>query len=109
MTSILFLAIGVAVAAAIFGSMAFQSLTVPIYDDNDILSSLEKKCQQIANEGYKIHAIYPGSNPNDLPEDDMKRLMYLDDIWIKECVSSLSADTIIDIANNVERNTLHGE
>jgi len=106
MASILFLAIGITIAAALFGSMAFQSLN-PIKDA--VLSPLEKKCQQIANEGYKIHALYPDSNPDELPEDDMKQLMYLDEIWIKECVSVLPADTIIDIANNVERNFLHGE
>ena len=106
MGSIIFLAIGVAVAAALFGSMALQSLT-PINDA--VLSPLEKKCQQIANEGYRIHTLYPDSNPDELPETDMKRLMYLDDIWMKECVSSLPADSLINIANNVERDISHGE
>ena len=106
MASILFLAIGIAVAVALFGSMALQSLT-PINDA--VLSPLEKKCQQIANEGYKIQAIYPDSNPDDLSEDDMKRLMYLDEIWMNECVSVLPADKIIDIANNVDRNFSFGE
>ncbi|MFQ5782153.1 MAG: hypothetical protein ACE5GR_03745 [Nitrosopumilus sp.] len=106
MTSILFLAIGIAVAVALFGSMVFQSLT-PINDA--ILSPLEKKCQRIADQGYKIQATYPGSNPDELPEDDMKQLMYLDEIWMNECVSSLPADKIIDIANNVDRDFSYGE
>jgi len=106
MGSIIFLAIGVAIAAALFGSMALQSLT-PINDA--ILSPLEKKCQEIANEGYKIHALYPDSNPDELPEHDMKRMMYLDDIWMKECVSTLPHETILNIANNVERNLSYGE
>ena len=106
MGSIIFLAIGVAVAAALFGSMAFQSLT-PI--NEAVLSPLEKKCQQIANEGYRIHALYPDSNPDELPETDMKRLMYLDDIWMKECVSALPAESIFNIANNVERDISSGE
>ena len=106
MASILLLAIGVAIAAALFGSMAIQSLT-PI--NEVVLSPLEKKCQQIANEGYRIHALYPNSNPDDLPEQDMKRMLYLDDIWMKECVATLPHESIIKIANNVERDFSYGE
>ena len=106
MASILLLAIGIGVVTVLLGSMAFQFLT-PINDL--VLSPLEQKCQQIANEGYKIHAIYPTSNLDELPEDDMKRLMYLDEKWMKECVSVLPADSIINIANNVDRNFSYGE
>ena len=106
MASILLLAIGIGVATALLGSIAFQFLT-PINDV--ILSPLEQKCQQIANEGYRIHAIYPDSNPDELPEDDMKRLMYLDELWMQECVSTLPADSIINIASNVDRDLSHGE
>ena len=104
--SILLLAIGIGITTALLGSVAFQFLT-PINDI--ILSPLEQKCQQIANEGYRIHSIYPDSNPDELPEDEMKRLVYLDEIWIKECVSVLPADSIINIANNVDRNFSYGE
>jgi len=106
MAPILLLAIGIVIAAALLGSVAFQFQT-PINDM--ILSPLEQKCQQIANEGYKIHAIYPDSNPDQLPTDDMKRMMYLDEKWMKECVSVLPADSIINIANNVDRNFSYGE
>jgi len=106
MASILLLAIGVVIVAALLGSVAFQFLT-PINDM--ILSPLEQKCQQIANEGYKIHTLCPNSNPDELPMDDMKRLMYVDEKWMKECVSVLPADSIINIANNVDRNFSHGE
>lgn len=106
MTSILLLVIGIGIATALLGSLTFQFLT-PINDI--VLSPLEQKCQQIANEGYKIHAIYPDSNPNELPDDEMKRLMYLDEIWMKECVSTLPADSIINIVNNVDRNFSYGE
>ena len=106
MGSIIFLAIGVAVAAALFGSMTIQSLT-PINDA--VLSPLEKKCQEIANEGYKIHVLYPDSNPDELPVNDMKRIMYLDEIWMNECVSTLPHETILKIANNVERDLTYGE
>ena len=106
MVSILLLAIGIGIATALLGSVAFQFLT-PINDI--IMSPLEQKCQQIANEGYRIHTIYPNSNPDELPEDEMKRLMYLDEIWIKECVSALPADSIFNIVNNVDRNFSYGE
>ena len=106
MASIILLVIVVVVAVALAGSVLIQSLT----SINDIiLSPLEKKCQGIANEGYKIHALYPTSNPDELLEDDMKRLLYLDNLWIKECVSVLPAESIINIANNVDRNILYGE
>jgi hypothetical protein len=104
--SILLLAIGIGIATVLLGSIVFQFPT-PINDL--VLSSLEQKCQQIANEGYKIHAIYSVSNPNELPVDDMKRLLYLDEKWMKECVSVLPADSIISIVNNVDRNFSHGE
>jgi hypothetical protein len=106
MASVLLLAIVIGIAMLLLGSVAFELLS-PINDV--ILSPQEKKCQQIANEGYRIHTLYPNSSPDELPKDDMNRLMYLDDIWIKECVSVLSAESIFNIINNVERNFLHGE
>ncbi len=106
MASILLIVIGIVIAVALLGSISFQFLT-PINDI--VLFPLEQKCQQIANEGYKIHTIYPDSNPDELLESDMKRLMYLDEKWMKECVSVLPADSIINIANNVDRNFSYGE
>ena len=106
MTSILLLAIGVGVATALLASVVFQFL-IPINDSS--LSPLEKNCQQIVDEGYKIHTMYPNSNPDELLDDDFKRLVHLDELWIKDCVSVLPADSIFSIVNNVERNFLHGE
>ena len=106
MASIILLAIIVAIAVALLGAVLIQSLT-PINDV--ILSPLEKKCQEIANEGYKIHTLYPTSNPDELLEDDMKRLLYLDNMWMKECVSILPAESIINIVNNVDRDISYGE
>ena len=103
--SILLLALGVGIATVFLGSMVFQILT----PDDLILSPLEKKCQQIANEGYKIHTFYPNSNPDDLLEDDRKRLLYLDDLWMNDCVSVLPADSIFSIVNNVERDFSYNE
>ena len=106
MASIILLAIVVVVAVALLGSILIQSLT----SINDVLlSPLEKKCQEIANEGYKIHTLYPASNPDELLENDMKRLLYLDDQWMKQCVSVLSAESIFNIINNVERDFSYGE
>jgi len=106
MASIFLLAIGIGIATLLLSSVIFQFLT-PIADS--VLSPQEKTCQQIANEGYKIHKIYPNSNPDELPVDDYQRLMYLDELWIKECVSVLPADSIFNIVNNVERNSHSGE
>lgn len=106
MTSIILLAIVVAVAVMLLGSVLIQSLA-PI--NTIILSPVEKKCQEIVNEGYKIHTLYPTSNPDELLENDMKRLLYIDDLWMKECVSVLSAESIFNIINNVERNFSYGE
>ena len=106
MASIILLAIIVAVATALLGSVLIQSFT-PI--NNVILSPVEKKCQEIANEGYKIHTLYPTSNPDELLDNDMKRLLYIDDLWMKECASILPAESIFNIINNVERNVSYGE
>jgi hypothetical protein len=106
MASIILLAIIIAVAVALLGSVLIQSIT-PI--NNIILSPLEKKCQEIANEGYKIHTLYPTSNPDELLENDMKRLLYIDDLWMKECVSILPTESIFSIINNVDRDFSYGE
>ena len=106
MASILLLTIGIAVAVVLMGSVAIQFLT-PITDSE--LSPLEKNCQQIANEGYRIHVIYPDSNPDELPDDDFKRLMYLDELWITECVDVLPTESIFNIVNNIERDFFSGE
>lgn len=106
MASILFLAIGIAVSVALVASVAIQFLT-PITDSG--LSPLEKDCQEIANEGYRIHAMYPDSNPDELPSDDFKRLMYLDELWITQCVNVLPTESIFSIVNNVERDFFSGE
>jgi hypothetical protein len=106
MASIVLLLIIVAVSAALLGSVLIQNLT----SINDVLlSPIEKKCQEIANEGYRMHALYPNSNPDDLLENDRKRLLYLDDLWMKECVSVLPTESIFKIVNNVERDFSFGQ
>ena len=106
MASIVLLLIIVAVSAALLGSVLIQNLT----SINDVLlSPIEKKCQEIANEGYRMHALYPNSNHDDLIENDRKRLLYLDDLWMKECVSVLPTESIFKIVNNVERDFSFGQ
>jgi len=106
MASIILLAIIIAVSAALLGSFLIQSSTSI---NNIILSPVEEKCQEIANEGYKMHTLYPNSNPDELLEEDKKRLLYLDDLWMKECVSVLPSESIFKIVNNVERDISFGE
>ena len=106
MASIVLLLIIVAISVALLGSVLIQNLT----SINDVLlSPIEKKCQEIANEGYRMHALYPNSNPDDLLENDRKRLLYLDDLWMKECVSVLPTESIFKIVNNVERDFSFGQ
>ena len=106
MTSILFLAIGIVIATALMASVTIHLLT-PIGDSG--LSPQEQSCQQIANEGYRIHTMYPGSSPDELPNDDFKRLIHLDEMWISECVNVLPAESVFSIVNNVERDFSYGE
>jgi len=105
MASIILLVIIVAVVA-LLGSVLMQSMASI---NNVILSPVEKKCQEIANEGYKIHTLYPTSHPDELLENDKKRLLYLDNLWMNECVSVLPSESIFKIVNNVERNISFGE
>jgi len=105
MASIFFLAIGVAIAVALMASVAIHFLT----PNDSGLSPLEQNCQEIANEGYRIHAMYPDSNPDELPNDDFERITYLDNLWMTECVSVLPTESIFSIVNNVERDISHGE
>ena len=100
------MAVGVGVATALLASVAFQFLVV---GNDPGLSPLEKDCQQIANEGYKIHSIYPDFGLDELPHDDFKRIEYLDKLWMEKCVAVLPTESIISIANNVERDVLYGE
>ena len=105
MASVLFLAIGIVVATALVVSVAIHFLA-PI---EDFGLSREQECQQIANEGYRIHATYPDFDPEELPVDDFERLMHLDEMWITKCVNVLPIESVFDIANSVERNFSYGE
>lgn len=102
-TSILLIAVGLAVATALFGYIVLQSLS-PLGDA--VLSPIEQKCKQIANEGYRIHEAYPDSSLDAIPEEDARRMLSLDERWINECVSVLPADTIVEIVEGVDRKVI---
>ncbi|MBI5859736.1 MAG: hypothetical protein HZB73_03370 [Nitrosarchaeum sp.] len=106
MVSILWLAVCIAIISALLGSLIFEFLT-----PNNISSiiTLEAKCEKIAKEGFQIHVSYPDLQPDQLPTADMNRLMYLDEMWIKDCVSGLSAESIFNIVQKVERDFHSGE
>ena len=105
MVSIFWL-IGIVIISTIFGSLIFEFLT-PNSDSS--MTSLEKKCEGIAKEGFRIHVMYPDLQPDQLPSADMNRLMHLDEIWIKDCVSRLSAESVFNIIQKVEHDFYSGE
>ena len=106
MMSILWLAVGIAIISALLGSLVFEFLTP---DNISPIIALEEKCEKIAKEGFQIHVSYPDFQPDQLPTADMNRLMYLDEMWIKECVSGLSAESIFNIIQKVEHDFYSGE
>ena len=107
MGSVFLLAIGIAVATALLGSVAFQFL-IPNNEFSPFLAT-EEKCEKIALEGYKMHLNYPESQPEDLPANDRDRLLYLDELWINDCVNVLPAATVFDIIQRVELDFRSGE
>ncbi len=70
---------------------------------------LEKKCEKIASEGFKIQVKYSEIDFDKMPKEDADALKYLDDLWIKDCVSQLSPETLFNIADRVERDYYSGE
>jgi hypothetical protein len=99
--SILGITIAVAVASAILGSFLFQFLG-PI-DNTPPQISLEKKCEKIAIEGFQIQVKYSEINFETMPKEDAEKLKYLDELWIRECVSNLSPEKIFEIAEKAEQ------
>ncbi len=106
MVSILWLAVGIAITSALLGSLVFEFL---IPNPISPINALEEKCEKIAKEGFQIHTLYPDLQPDQLTTADMNRLMYLDEMWIKDCVSGLPAESIFNIVQKVERNFYSGE
>lgn len=106
MGSVLWLAIGIVIISAISGSLIFEFLTP---NNASSMTTLEKKCEEIAKEGFRIHVMYPDLQPDQLPSADMNRLMHLDEMWIKDCISRLSAESVFNIIQKVEHDFYSGE
>jgi hypothetical protein len=107
MGSIFWLILVIVIAFALTGSIIFQFL-IPNAKIS-ALTALEEKCKKIAKEGFEIHTSYPDFQPDQLPASDMNRLMYLDEMWIKDCVSGLPAESIFKIVQKVEHDFYSGE
>lgn len=99
-SAILFVAATTAVVAAIFGSIALQSLA-PVGDG--ITTPLEQECMDVARQGYAIHSAYPDMTLEEIPVDDARLLLKLDDTWMNKCVTMLPPSIIFEIADGVER------
>ena len=107
MKSILGVAIVVAVASAILGSLIFQFF-IPI-DNIPQQINLEEKCEKIAIEGFQIQVKYSEINFETMPKEDADKLQRLDDLWINDCVSNLSGEKIFEIAKKAEQDYYSGE
>lgn len=107
MKSILVIAIGVAIASATLGSLFFQFLNPGENIPQQI--GLEEKCEKIAIEGFQIQIKYSEINFETMSQEDADRIRYLDELWIKDCVSNLSAEKIFEIANKAEQDYYSGE
>jgi len=104
---IVFLVIAVGVGSALAGSMAFQYFS-PAESSPQQLGLIEK-CEKIAQEGFKVQVKYSEIDLDRIPKDDADTLKYLDDLWMKECVSNLSPEQIMKIANKVQDEYYSGE
>ena len=107
MKPIIFLVIAVTVGSALLGSVIFSFFTPTNSPVQQF--ELEERCEKIAAEGFKIQVKYSEINFERMPKEDADALRYLDDIWIRDCVSNLSPETIMNIAQKVEREYYSGE
>ncbi len=107
MRPIIFLVIAVGIGSAIAGSIILQFFAQA--DNTPQQMDLEKKCEKIASEGFKIQVKYSEIDFDKMPKEDADALKYLDDLWIKDCVSQLSPETLFNIADRVERDYYSGE
>ena len=107
MKSILGIAIVVAISSAFLGSFAFQFFApeenIPQQIDR------EEKCLKIATEWFQIQVKYSEINFDTMPKEDADALKYLDELWINDCVSSLSGEKIFEIAKKAEDDYNYGE
>ena len=105
--SIIVLAITVAIASAVLGSLAMQAFTS--IDNEPQQIELEKKCETIAAEGFKVQVKYSEINFETMPKEDADKMRYLDDLWIRDCVTQLPGEKIFEISKKVEQDYYSGE
>ena len=70
---------------------------------------MDEKCEKIASEGFKIQVKHSEIDFDKMPKEDADALKYLDDLWINDCVSQLSPETLYNIAQRVEQEYYSGE
>lgn len=107
MKSVLGIAIVIGIGSAILGSLLFQFM-VPTNNESQ-QKLLEEKCEKIAIKGFQIQIKYSEINFDTMPKEDSDRLRYLDDLWVKDCVSNLPVEKIFEIANKAEDDYYSGE
>lgn len=107
MRPIIFLVIAVGIGSAIAGSIVLQFFAPA--DNMSQQIDLEEKCEKIASEGFKIQVKYSEIDFDKMPKEDADALKYLDNLWINDCVSQLSPETIYNIAQRVEQEYYSGE
>ena len=107
MKSIIVLAIIVAIASAVLGSLAMSVFTPT--DNVPQQIELEKKCETIAAEGFKVQVKYSEINFDTMPKEDADKLKYLDDLWIRDCITQLPGEKIFEITDKVQRDYYSGE
>lgn len=99
--------IGTVAAAVIFGSIALQYITP---SGDGVITPLEQRCTDVARQGHAIHSAYPGLTLDEMPVDDVRAMLKLDEAWMDECVAKLPPSVIIEIADRVSREaSMHGE
>ena len=107
MKPIIFLVIAIGVGSAIVGSAAIQLISPA--DNSPQQLGLEEKCEKIAQEGFKVQVKYSEIDFDRMPKEDADTLKYLDDLWMRDCVSNLSPEKIVNIANKVQDEYYSGE
>lgn len=107
MKPIILLVIVVGVGSALVGSMAFQFFSSTDSDPQQL--GLVEKCKKIAEEGFKVQVKYSEIDFDRIPKEDVDTLKYLDNLWMQDCVSNLSPEQIVNIANKVQDEYYSGE
>lgn len=107
MKSVILLVILVGVGSALLGSILFQITSLG--SNSTWNAELEQKCEEIAREGFKVQIKYSEINFDKMPQEDVTKIKYLDNLWIGDCVSNLPPDKIFEIAKKVERDYYSGE